>query len=171
MVSRRLRADVILLLMWSLTGCTHHDDGFARLQDRQAKCEAILAKDQTNYPAMHDLAMIYSTLYVRDVQTGASSAQACKEKALTMVHGALKQAPLGGRADLGMALERLGYNQEALSVYEKFLEDAQHIPVPVPPLASNAPPVMEREAEANWRGLITIVQTHVDLLKKSLGTS
>jgi len=30
---------------------------------------------------------------------------------------------------------------------------------------------MEREAEANWRGLITIVQTHVDLLKKSLGTS
>lgn len=150
-----------------LSGCTRHRDGFARLREQQDKNEAILAKDPTNYQAMHDLAGIYSSFYLHYTRDGNSSAPAYREKALTLARKALKSAPLPDTADLGICLERLGYDQGALSVYERFLEEAQKAPAPMPSSWSNAPPVYEREAEANWRGLIATIQARADMLKKA----
>jgi tetratricopeptide (TPR) repeat protein len=154
-----------------LSGCAHRDDGLAPVREQQAKLEAILAKDPSNYHAIHDLAIIYSSFYWHDTVTVATSAQSQKEKALAMIHQALQQVPLYDKADLGEALEHLGNDREALSVYEQFLQDAPHAPVPGSQSVSNVPPMIQREQEANWRGLITIVQTRADLLKKMLGTS
>jgi tetratricopeptide (TPR) repeat protein len=154
-----------------LSGCVNRDDGLARVRERQASKEAILAKDPSNYHALHDLAVIYSALYLHDIQTNPASAPSQKEKALAMIHQALQQAPLSDKADLGIALENLGNDREALDVYEQFLQDALHAPPPGSQSLSNALPVVQRDQEANWRGLITVVQTHADLLKKKLGAS
>jgi tetratricopeptide (TPR) repeat protein len=167
LVPARRCITAIFLLACLLSGCTRHDDGFARLQSRADKWEAIYTKDPNNYLAKRELAVIYSAFYLHDIQAGNNSASAHREKALTLTHEALEKAPLLDRADLGICLERLGYDEEALSVYEKFLEDAQHTTAPFPPYASNAPPVLHREAEASWGGLIANIQTRADMLKKA----
>jgi tetratricopeptide (TPR) repeat protein len=141
------------------------------MRSRADKFEAIYAKDPNNYLAKRELAVIYSWFYLHYIQAGSSSASAYREKALTLTHEALEKAPLPDRADLGMCLENLGYDQEALSVYEKFLEDVQHTPPPIPSFASNAPPVLQRAAEANWSGLIATVQARADMLKKAAATN
>ena len=163
---RSVRA-ILMAACW-FSGCTHRHDGLAKLEAKKTEAEAILAKDPANYHALHDLAIIYGSFYMRDTMTGGASIAADKEKALAYTHDALKKAPLTDTADLGLNLERLGYEQEALSVYEKFLKEAQQTSAPIANLASNAPAVMAREAEAEWRGLITIVQTRADLLRKKL---
>ncbi|HTS17323.1 MAG TPA: hypothetical protein VMP11_07110 [Verrucomicrobiae bacterium] len=168
--SRNALLAACLTSLLVLSACAHRADGLAHLRQRQASKEAILAKDPSNYQAIHDLAIIDSTLYLYDAQTSPASAPSQKEKALAMIHAALKQAPLPDKADLGIALERLGCDQEALAVYDQFLQYALHAP-PGSQSFSNALPVLQRDQEANWRGLITVIQTHADLLRKKLPAS
>jgi tetratricopeptide (TPR) repeat protein len=160
----------ILLLSCLLCGCTRHDSAKEAFREAAEKDERILDRDPTNYDALHELAIYYCGLYTQDTMTGNRAADRDKEKALSLTREALKQAPLTGRVELGMNLERLGYEQEALSVYEDFLKQAQQTSaaVAIPNLATNAPATTQREAEAEWRKLIAAAQSLADSLKKKM---
>ena len=98
------------------------------------------------------------------------SADDYKEKALPLIRSALAStnASFSERATLGMALEKLGQEQEALAVYDQFLKDVpQSYPLPTNVVADAA---TMREWQAEWQGLIATVRTSDELLKKSLAT-
>jgi hypothetical protein len=166
--SGRRRVSAILVIACWFSGCTHRHDGYARLEAKKSEAEAILARDPANYHALHDLAIIYGSFYMRDVMTGGASLAADKERALTLTRDALAKAPLSDKPDLGLNLEKLEHEQEALTVYDNFLRNASPSQMPNSTVFSNSPDVVKREMEAEWQGLIALTRAREDLLKKKL---
>jgi hypothetical protein len=166
--SRQRSISAILILACWFSGCTHRHDGLARLEAKKSEAEEILARDPANYHALHDLALIYGALYTRDVMTGGASLAADKERALTLTRDTLAKAPLSDKPDLGLNLERLEHEQEALTVYDDFLRNASASQMPNSAVFSNSPDLEKREMEAEWQGLIALTRAREDLLKKKL---
>jgi tetratricopeptide (TPR) repeat protein len=118
----------VILFISLCVGCARRENIPSRLRDSIAKYEATLAKNPSDYLALHSLAIDYTVLYERDSLIGNPSAAFEKQKALDLVHKALEKAPLTYKPDLGMSFEKLGYEREALGVYEDFLREALTCP-------------------------------------------